>query len=139
MSTYAKPLPAVNSENAPYWQYAKKHELRMQQCAGCGYIRFPPGILCPKCHSMDAQWVRLTGRGEIYSYIVYHHAYHPAFRNDLPYAVAIIKLAEGPRMESNIIGCRMEDLKVGLPVELCFDDVTDEISLPKFKPAGHKP
>ncbi len=134
MSTYAKPLPVVNSDNARYWEYTRKHELRMQQCAHCEYIRFPASVLCPKCHSMDAQWVRLSGRGEIYSYVIYHHAYHPGFRNDLPYAVAIIELVEGPRMESNVIGCKMEDLRIGMPVEVCFDDVTDEISLPKFKP-----
>jgi uncharacterized OB-fold protein len=134
MSSYSKPLPVINSDNAPFWKYAKDHELRMQQCSGCGYIRFPAGIICPKCHSMEAQWVRLGGKGELYSYVIYHRAYHPAYKDDLPYAVAIIELAEGPRMESSIVGCKMEDLRIGMPLEVCFDDVTDEIALPKFRP-----
>jgi uncharacterized OB-fold protein len=135
MDVYEKPLPVVNEDNAPYWAYARQHELRMQQCATCGYIRFPPGLLCPKCHSLDHQWARLSGKGKLYSYVVYHHAYHPSYKNDLPYAVVIIQLAEGPRMESNIVGCKMEDLRIDMPLEVCFDDVTDTVTLPKFKPA----
>ena len=133
--TYEKPLPIINEDNAPYWEYAKKHELRMQKCTRCGYIRFPVSIVCPKCHSMEAEWTRLSGRGKGYSYIIYHQAYHPSYKDDIPYAVAIIQLDEGPRMESNITGCQMEDIKIDMPVEVYFDDVTEDISLPKFKPA----
>ena len=135
MSPSDKPLPVINEDNAPYWEYAGKHELRMQQCMRCGYIRFPPGIICPKCHSMEAQWTRLSGKGKIYSYVVYHHAYHPAFEKDIPYVVAIIQLNEGPQMESNIIHCKLEDISIDMPLEVCFDDITDKIALPKFRPA----
>jgi len=133
MTSYTKPLPIINDDNRQYWGYCKQHELRMQQCNNCGYIRFPPGILCPRCHSMDASWVKLSGRGKIYSFVVYRVSYHPSYADDIPYTVAVIQLAEGPRMESNITGIKVEDLKVDTPVEVCFDDVTDEVSLPKFK------
>ena len=129
--TYEKPLPIINEDNAPYWEYAKKHELRMQKCTRCGHIRFPVSIVCPKCHSMEAEWTRLSGKGKVYSYVIYH----PSYKDDIPYAVAIIQLDEGPRMESNITGCQMEDIKIDMPVEVYFDDVTEDISLPKFKPA----
>ena len=132
---YNKPLPAINEDTAPYWEYCRKHELRMQKCQQCGYIRFPVSIVCPKCHSLEAEWTKLSGKGKVYSFIVYHQAYHPSYKDDIPYAVAIIQLDEGPRMESNIIGCKMEDIKIDMPVEVSFDDVTDEVTLPKFKPA----
>jgi uncharacterized OB-fold protein len=131
---YEKPLPVINEDTAPYWEYCRKHELRMQKCQQCGYIRFPASIVCPRCHSLEAEWARLSGKGKVYSFIVYHQAYHPAYKDALPYAVAIIQLDEGPRMESNIIGCKMEDIKIDMPVEVSFDDVTDEVTLPKFKP-----
>jgi uncharacterized OB-fold protein len=133
---YDKPLPAINEDTASYWEYCRKHELRMQKCQQCGYIRFPASIVCPKCHSLEAEWTRLSGKGRVYSFIVYRQVYHPSYKDDIPYAVAIIQLDEGPRMESNIIGCEMEDIKIDMPVEVSFDDVTDEISLPKFRPAA---
>jgi uncharacterized OB-fold protein len=84
---------------------------------------------------MNTDWVRLSGRGKIYSFVVYRVSYHPSYADDIPYAVAVIQLAEGPRMESNITGVEMEDLKVDMPVEVYFDDVTAEVSLPKFRAA----
>jgi uncharacterized OB-fold protein len=136
MTDSTKPLPIITDDNRQYWEYCKQHELRMQQCDNCGHIRFPPGILCPRCHSMAAEWVKLSGRGKIYSFVVYRVPYHPSYAEDIPYSVAVIQLAEGPRMESNITGVKVEDLKVDMPVEVYFDDVTDEVSLPKFKPVG---
>ena len=134
MVKYDKPLPVVNGDTAPYWEYCKKHELRMQKCKQCGYIRFPASIVCPKCHAMEAEWEKLSGKGTVFSFIVYRLAYHPAYQNDIPYVVAIIQLDEGPRMESNVTGCEVEDVKIDMPVEVYFDDVTDTISLPKFRP-----
>jgi uncharacterized OB-fold protein len=136
MSSYAKPLPLINEETKPYWDYCRRHELRMQKCHQCGYIRFPISVICPKCHAMEAEWVKLSGQGKIYSFTIYRVAYHPAFRDDIPYVVAIIQLDEGPRMESNIIGCKVEEVKMEMPVVVAFDDVTEEVTLPKFRPAG---
>lgn len=136
MTNYTKPLPIITDDNRQYWKYCKQHELRMQRCNDCGYIRFPPSILCPRCHSMDAEWVKLSGRGKIYSFVVYRISYHPSYADDIPYAVAVIQLAEGPRMESNITGSKVENLRIDMPVEVYFDDVTDEVSLPKFKPVS---
>lgn len=133
-TTYDKPLPVINEDNKPYWEYCKKHELRMQKCSSCGHIRFPVSIICPRCHSLEAEWTKLSGKGKVYSYVIYRMAYHPAYKNDIPYAVAIIELEEGPRMESNVTGCKPDDIKIDMPVEVYFDDVTADVSLPKFKP-----
>jgi uncharacterized protein len=136
MANYTKPLPLINEETKPYWDYCRQHELRMQKCRGCGYIRFPISPLCPRCHSMESEWVKLSGKGKIYTFTVYRVAYHPAFKDDIPYILAVIHLDEGSRMESNIIGCKPEDVKIDMPVEVSFEDVTSEVSLPKFKPTN---
>jgi len=81
-----------------------------------------------------AEWIKLSGRGKIYSFVIFQHLYHPAFAHDIPYAVASIELEEGPRMMSNITGCKMEDIKIGMPLEVYFEEATGEFALPKFKP-----
>lgn len=134
MTEPEKPLPNPTVDTQPFWYYCKKHELRMQKCSRCGYIRYPPSIVCPKCHYMEAEWVRLSGRGEVFSFTICHYVFDKAFANDIPYALATIELEEGPRMISNIIGCKLEDIRIGMLVEVDFEDVTDEFALPKFKP-----
>ena len=132
---YAKPLPAIDEENKPFWEYAKKHELRMQKCKECGKIYYPPSSLCPNCQNWEgSEWVKLSGKGQVYSFIVARRATNPAFAKEVPYVVAIIETEEGGRLISNVIGCKPDEVRVGLPVEVVFDDVTDEVTLPKFKP-----
>jgi uncharacterized protein len=135
MGTTTKPLPVINEDNRRYYEYLHNHELRMQKCSDCGYIRYPPGIICPRCHSLESEWFKLSGRGRVYSYAVYRACFHPAFQNEIPYAVAIIQLDEGPRLESNVTGCKVEDIRMEMPVEVYFEDMNEMISLPKFKPA----
>jgi len=131
---YAKPLPGIDEENKPFWDYAKKHELRMQKCPDCGNIYYPPSPLCPNCHSWQkSEWVKLSGKGTVYSFIVARRATNPAFAKEVPYVVAIIETQEGGRLISNIVGTKPEDVKIGMPVEVVFDDITPEITLPKFK------
>ena len=107
----------------------------MQECEDCAHIRFPPGILCPRCHSTATTWKRLSGRGKVFSYIVFRIPYHPSYKEDIPYVVAIIRLDEGPRMESNLIVDDLKELRIDMPVKVFFDDVTEEVSLPKFRPS----
>ncbi len=134
MAEYKKPLPVINEETRPFWEYCRKHELRMQKCRQCGHIRYPISNVCPECSSLEAEWALLSGKGSVYSFTIYRVAYDPAFKDDIPYVVAIIQLPEGLRMESNIIGCRVEDVRVEMPVAVSFEDVTDRVTLPKFRP-----
>lgn len=137
MSTeYRKPLPGVDEISRPYWEAAKRHELVMQKCRQCGHYRYPPGINCRGCLSDDLEWVTVSGRGTIYTWTVFHKVYHPAFAADAPYAVVAVELEEGPRVTSNLVDCPLEGIRVGMPVEVVFDDVTEEVTLPKFRPAG---
>jgi len=131
---YGKPLPRIDDVNRPYWEAAKRHQLLLQRCEECGHHRHPPGEICPSCLSDSFAWVRASGRGVVYTWTVFHQVYHQAFAKDVPYAVVVVELDEGPRLITNLLHCRIEDIKVGMPVEVVFDDVTEEITLPKFRP-----
>jgi len=137
MAAPEKPLPVIDAENAPYWEYCRKHELRFQKCMDCGHIRSRISTICPECSSMESEWTKLSGKGKVFSFIIYRRAFHPAYENDIPYCVAIIELDEGPRMQSNVTGCDVDDIEIEMPVEVYFDDVSEEISLPKFRPVSH--
>jgi len=131
---YRKPLPNIDDTSRPYWEAARRHELVLQKCRDCGHYRYPAGATCPHCLSDKLEWVRVSGLGTIYTWTVFHQVYHPAFAQDAPYAVVAVELDEGPRMASNLVDCKIEDIQVGMPVEVVFDDVTAEITLPKFRP-----
>ena len=134
MSVYEKPLPKPEMERKVYWEYCRKHELRIQRCIDCGRLNNPSTAYCPNCMAENFEWIKMSGKGKVYSYAIVRQPYHKAFVNDLPYVIAAIELEEGPRVMSNIIGCRPEDIKIDMPVEVQFEDVTDQVTLPKFKP-----
>lgn len=133
MADYQKPLPHAGLESLLFWEYTRNHELRVQQCQSCGKLRFYPRSICPNCLSYDTEWVHVRGRGKIYSFTVSYRYPSHGFKAEVPYVIALIDLDEGVRMMSNIVGCRPEDVKIGLPVEVVFDDVTPEVTLPKFR------
>lgn len=130
-----KPLPAIDEDNKPFWDYCKQHELRMQKCLKCEELFYPPSAMCPHCHHMKSEWVKLSGKGKVFSFIIVRRAPHPAFAKETPYVVAIIETAEGQRLTSNVIGCKPEEVKIDMPLEVVFEDLTKEVSLPRFKPA----
>jgi hypothetical protein len=132
---YEGPLPKPDKDSEVYWEAARRHELVIQQCGACGKYRFYPRILCPHCLSEQFEWRQASGRGVVYSFTVIHRPPFPAFRDRVPYVLALIDLEEGVRMMSNIIECEPTDVRIGMPVEVAFDDVTEEVTLPKFKPA----
>ena len=134
MFAIEKPLPRPTEDSAPFWEAAHKGELRMQRCGDCGHIRFPPALLCARCLSERAEWVALSGRGTVFSWIVVHQSQHPAFNTDVPYNVAIIELEEGPRLHTNIVDCANDRIYIGMPVEVTFERVNDDTALVKFRP-----
>ena len=132
---YMKPLPKLNADTKPFWDGCRNHELRFQRCAECGHVRWPPSILCPLCYSKEVEWIRASGKGMVFSFVVYHKAYHPAFEADLPYVVAIVELEEGPHLLTNIVGCDPASVSCDMPVHVSWEDISEEFSLPKFRPA----
>jgi hypothetical protein len=134
MTEYTKPLPTITDENREFWEGAKRGKLRMQKCGDCGHIRYPISHVCPKCLSYNFKWTDLSGRGEVFSYIVFYQLYNKAFEKDIPYNVALVQLEEGPRMYSNVVGADNDAVKVGDKLEVVFDPVTPEVTIPRFKP-----
>lgn len=141
-TTYDRPLPRFYADGSrEFYEAATKHELRIQQCSECGRFRFPPQVMCPSCRSSKSQWTPVSGRGRIHTFTVvrgYEPRSVPMFSwppDQYPIVVVIVELADaGVRIVSNIIDCDPADLHVGMPVEVTFEDVTDDISLPKFRP-----
>lgn len=127
-----KPLPRASAESRPYRDGAKQHKLLIQHCRACGQFWFPPSVRCSHCLSTDFAWDEVSGDGRIYSFVVYHRLYHPAFERDLPYVVAIVELREGPRLLTNIVGARWQDVRCDMPVKVVFDDDPRGETIPKF-------
>jgi uncharacterized OB-fold protein len=119
----------------PFWAAAKRHELQIQCCGSCGAHIFYPREVCPECLSSDLQWIKVSGKGTVYSYTIAQAPTHPAFAEEVPYVIAIVELAEGPHLTTNITGCKPDEVRVGMPVVATFDDVTPEMTLVKFCPA----
>lgn len=139
MSTIEKLLPAITEESKPFWDAARQGTLLAQKCRSCGKFRkmvLPETLVCADCLSPDYDWVSLAGRGVIYSFVVVHRPFHPAFQESIPYNLAIIQLDEGTQMVSNIVGLPNEALLVGTPVQVTFDQVSDSIWLPRFTAAA---
>ena len=134
---YKKPIPQPQQEWDFYWQKAKEHELWVRRCNACGKAYFYPRDISPCCFSRDTQWIKCSGRATLYTYSIVHRPPHPGFVDDVPFVAAIVELEEGARMPTNIVmdDPTPEKLPIGLPLEVVFEDITEEISLPKFKPA----
>jgi len=132
MSAPARLLPDITPEMAPFFAAARRRELVVQRCQGCGAYRFPARDICSRCLSREAAWERVTGRGTVFSFALMHQTYHPAF--EVPYAVVVVELEEGVRVLSNVVDCPLRELAIGLPVEVVFEELSAEVTLPKFRP-----
>ena len=130
-----KPLPAVTRETAPYWEGCKRHELRVQKCAACGNYQFYPRIYCSRCFSDRVEWTKVSGRAKVTTFTIVRRPVSPAFADDVPYVVALVTLDEGPTMMTNIVGCAPDQVAIGMAVAVTFEEWTEEISIPKFRPA----
>jgi len=133
MSQYTKLLPRGEGYHGAFYQFCKQHELRFQRCTACRAWRHMPRECCPVCGSFAWSWERSSGKGTVFSWTVVQRALHPAFAADVPYAVVIVELEEGVRLVSQVVDVPPEELRLGLPVEVVFDDVTPEVTLPKFR------
>ena len=117
-----------------FFDGAKRGQLMVQKCDGCGALRFPPHEICTSCLGTRANWVPVSGRGEVYSFNIMHQVYHPGFASEVPYAVVVVKLAEGVKFVSNLVGVKPHDIRCGMPVEVIFEKLSDDVYLPKFRP-----
>jgi uncharacterized protein len=134
---YTKPLPTPSPETQRFWDGCKAHELWLPHCKAEGRFYWYPRDFCPHCGSRDVEWRRSEGKGRLYTYAIHYRAFHPGWANEVPYVTALIDLDEGVRIFSNLIGVEPDPkaIRCEMPVELVWDDVTPQVTLPKWRPA----
>lgn len=135
MAEFSRALPTPTPETKPYWDGLKDHKLLIQRCNSCESAYFYPRPFCPKCFTFDVQWFEASGKAKLYSFVINHRP-APGFGPE-PYVIAIVELDEGPRMMSNLIGIDPDPNKIrcDMRLQIAYEDVSDEITLPKFRPA----
>ena len=133
MADYAGPLPKATPETKPYWDGLKAHKLMVQRCKDCQKAYFFPRPFCPHCFSKNVEWFQASGKGKLYSFVINHRP--PPFMGKDPYVIAIVELEEGPRLMTNLVGVAPDPAKIKCdsPVAIHYDDVTKEVTLPKFR------
>jgi uncharacterized protein len=135
---YTKPLPTPSPETQRFWEGCKRHELWLPFCRACQKHYWYPRDFCPTCGSRDVEWRRSEGRGKLYTFAIHYRAFHPAWNDETPYVTALIDLDEGVRIFTNLIGVEPDPkaIRCDMPVELVWDDVTPDVTLPKWRPSG---
>jgi uncharacterized protein len=131
---YQKPVPIPDEASQPFFAGAKEHRLMIQQCTTCGARIWPVKSRCDNCLSPTVTWVQASGKATLYSFVLMHQLYHPGFATEVPYNIAQVDLEEGLRILTAIVGCPNADLQIGMPLEVTFEAITNEVTLPKFKP-----
>ena len=129
-----KSLPTLTADAAPYWEGTRINELRYQTCTACGAVVFHPRYVCPYCLSSELKWQKSNGKGKVYTFSTVCRAPYKSLQSKTPYTVGIIELDEGFYMFSEIVDCDPSQIEIGLPVEVVFHKVNEEVTLPKFRP-----
>lgn len=133
-----RPLPQpITPEARPYWDGAREGRLMIPRCQACGRAFWYPRVLCPFCASRDVAWVRASGRGRLHSFAIAHQVLNKAFRVKPPVVLAMVELEEGPRLLTNLVGVAPDPaaIRCDMPVEVVFERLTDQVSLPLFRPS----
>ncbi|HEY8545280.1 MAG TPA: Zn-ribbon domain-containing OB-fold protein [Acidimicrobiales bacterium] len=129
-------VPVPDADSRPFWEAAAEGRLVLQRCGACGRLRFPPAPVCSHCGSWDTTWDEVDGHGEVYSWVVVHHAVTPALRGEVPYAVALVELAPGVRIPGRLTGVDHDAIAAGMPVRLVFHPVEGPWPVVGFVPAA---
>ncbi|MGH7821137.1 MAG: Zn-ribbon domain-containing OB-fold protein [Candidatus Binatia bacterium] len=125
------PLPDVDDPIAgPFWEHCRRHELRIQRSRSTGRFVFPPR----PHYAGDYEWTPVSGRGRVLTFVVVRPPMLPAFVHKGPFVIAVVELEEGPRLVGNVFDCPIENVAVGMAVEVCFEDLTERVTLPQWRP-----
>jgi hypothetical protein len=132
------PVPLVEPLTEPFWAAARAGRLVIQRCTDCGTFRHLPHVMCSVCQSSAHEWVESAGRGTVFTYTIVTHPVHGAVVDVVPYNVVVVELDDcgGVMVPGNVVDCAVEDVRVGMAVEVVFDRVTDEIVIPRFRRVG---
>ena len=128
------PSPMSDPMTLPWWEAAAEHRLVVERCSACETTRLPPAPVCPKCRSDRSEWQEVSGNGEVYTYTIVHRPI--AADQALPFVIAVITLddAGGVRMMSNVVGVDPDTVKIGMPVEVVWEDMSEDLAVPRFRP-----
>lgn len=129
-------LPTIEDETRPFWEGTKAGKLLLRSCQACGAVHYYPRPFCPTCWSDDVEWVEASGRATLYTHSTVYMNDLPPFGERVPYVAAVVELAEGPRMMTEVIDCPVEDLAVDMALEVTFRELTDEVTIAVFRPAA---
>lgn len=140
-SKVTRPVPVPNEWTKPFWDAARRGVLELQRCQGCGHFQHPPYATCVKCMGIDLKFEPVRGGGSIYAYTIMYHTGDKRFAAAVPYASIIVELdaAPGALLAGNLLGAPYTEAKVGRRVEVVFERLNDEITLPQFRLAGTTP
>ncbi len=132
-----RPLPVIDDANGPYWQNARARRLVIARCEACHLWVHPPRELCPRCRSERFEFEAVSGRGHLYSWSVMRSGGNPGFEDRLPYAVLVVELEEQPGLFTigNVVDCALDAITLGMPLEVTWEQLTDEVTLPQWRPA----
>jgi uncharacterized OB-fold protein len=131
-----RPLPLADDASAGFWEAANQGRLAIQRCTRCRRWNHAPSIACPSCGSFELGYEDVSGKGTLFSWTVLKEAPAPGFRDRLPLIVGVIELAEQKHLvlAANILEASVEDLKLGMPLEVVFEKITEDCTLPQFRP-----
>lgn len=135
-TTPARIAPAPSRDSAEYWAGLRRHELLLQRCEACAAWQFYPRALCTACGATRVAWARASGRGTLKSWSVVRRPVSEAYAADTPYALALVELAEGPTMMSTLVDVELDAARIGMPLEVVYDDRPEGYTLPRFRPAA---
>lgn len=129
----AKPLPVLTGLAKDFYSFCKNRELKFQRCRTCGTWRHVPREMCAACGSFEWEWAKSSGRGTVFTWCVVERALHPGWAASQPYAVVVVEMEEGVRLVTQVVDCPPAELAFDMPVEVVFDDATEDITLPHFR------
>lgn len=133
---YNGPLPQPTLDDAQFWEACRSHQFLLQKCRSCGEVRAFGDPMCSQCQSRDWEAVPASGKGVVWSWTTTYHPFHPYWKDRAPYHHTVVRLEEGPRFTTMLVDCQPEEIYIGMPIEVAFEDVTEEVALPKFRPAA---
>ncbi len=135
VSTVRYDLPTPEGDTFEFWEGTKNNQLLIKHCEDCGAFSYYPRPFCPKCWSGNVVWHPAEGKATLYTWSVIYSNDQPPFKERVPYVAAIVDLAEGPRMMTNVVDCEFEDLRVGMELKVKFQSISDDFTIPVFIPA----
>ena len=135
MAKMIRPLPALEPRTEAFWKACRAGRLEFTRCIPCNFLIHPSRPICPQCRGRDLDVAAVSGRARLHSYTINHQAWFPG--QEVPYVIGLVELEEqaGLRLMTNVIDCPLDRLRIGMPLRVVFENLSDDVALPLFEPA----